>query len=55
MMYKTMNGLSPEYLQRRFARCYSNYNPRNSEGKVVLPKPKTNYLERSLQRSHIME
>ena len=42
-----MNGLSPEYLQRLFAQSYSNYNLRNSEGKLALPKPRTNYLKRS--------
>ena len=26
---------------------YSNYNLRNSEGKLALPKPRTNYLKRS--------
>ena len=51
MTYKTMNGLAPEYLQRRFAWCYSNYNLRNSEGKLALPKPRTNYLKRSFSYS----
>ena len=35
MMYKTMNGLAPEYLQRLFANCNSNYNLRNSEAKMT--------------------
>ena len=51
MMYKTMNGLTPEYLQRLFAQSYSNYNLRNSEGKLALPKPRTNYLKRSFSYS----
>ena len=51
MMYKTMNGLTPKYLQRLFAQSYSNYNLRNSEGKLALPKPTTNYLKRSFSYS----
>ena len=51
MMYKTTNGLTPEYLQRLFAQSYSNYNVRNSEEKLALPKPRTNYLKRGF--SHI--
>ena len=31
MMYKTMNGLAAEYLQRLFTKCYSNYNLKNFE------------------------
>ena len=46
-----MNGLSPDYLQRLFAQSYSNYNLRNSEGKLALPKPRTNYLKRSFSFS----
>ena len=51
MMCKTMNGLTPEYLQRLFAQSYSNYNLRNSEGKLALPKPRTNYLKHSFSYS----
>ena len=46
-----MNGLTPEYLQRLFAQSYSNYNLRNPEGKLALPKPRTNYLKRSFSYS----
>ena len=57
MMYKTMNGHAPDYLQRLFTQYYSNYNLRNSEGKLALPKPRTNYLKRPyiLYRGHIVE
>ena len=51
MMYKTMNGHAPDYLQRLFPQYYSNYNLRNSEGKLALPKPITNYLKRSFSYS----
>ena len=55
-MYKTMNGVTPEYLQRLFAQSYSNYNLRNCEGKLALPKPRTNYLKRSFSYTgHVME
>ena len=50
MMYNTMNGLTPEYL-RLFTQSYSNYNLRNSEGKLALPKPRTNYLKRGFSYS----
>ena len=43
MMYKSMNGLNPKYLQRLFAQSYFNDNLGNSEGKLALPKPGTNY------------
>ena len=51
MMYKTMNGHAPNYLQRLFTQYYSNYNLRNSEGKLALPKLRTNYLKPSVSYS----
>ena len=51
MMYKTINGHAPNYLQRLFTQYYSNYNLRNSEGKLALPKLRTNYLEPSVSYS----
>ena len=47
----TMNGLTPEYLQRLFVQSYSNYNLRNSGVELALPKPRTNYLKRSFSNS----
>ena len=44
MMYKTMNDLVPEYLQSLFSQRHSAYNLRNSEGRLTLSKPSTNYL-----------
>lgn len=41
--YEKMNGLAPEYLQRLFAQCYSDYNGRNSGAKLA----KIYYLKRS--------
>ena len=47
IMYKTIHDLAPEYLQRLFSQRDAEYNLRNLEGKVTLPKPNTNYLKRS--------
>ena len=47
-MYKTLNELAPGYLQCLFTQSHVNdYNLRNLEGKLSLPKPNTNYLKRS--------
>ena len=51
MMFKSMNGLAPEYLQSLFSQSRSVYNLRDSEGKLTLPKPSTNYLKRSFSYS----
>ena len=48
IMYKTLNELAPDYLQRLFTQRHVNdYNLRNLEGKLSLAKPNTNYLKRS--------
>ena len=49
-----MNGLAPEYLQSLFSQRHSVYNLRDSEGKLTLPKPSTNYLKRSFSYSGAM-
>ena len=36
MMFKTMNGLAPDYLQSLFSQRHSVYNLRGSEGKLTL-------------------
>ena len=51
VMYKTMNAHAPDYPQRVFTQNYSNYNLRNSERKLALPKPRTNYLKGSVSYS----
>ena len=43
IMYKTLNELAPDFTERRV----NDYNLRNLEGKLSLPKPNTNYLKRS--------
>ena len=54
MMYKTMNGLAPEYLQSLFSQRHSAYNLRNSEGRLTLSKPNANNLKRSFSYSGAM-
>ena len=51
MMYKTMNYLAPEYPQSLFSQRHSAYNLRNSEGRLTLSKPSTNYLKQSFSYS----
>ena len=47
-MYKTMNDLA------LFSQRHSVYNLRNSEGRLTLSKPSTNYLKRSFSYSRAM-
>ena len=54
MMYKTMNDLALEYLQSLFSQCHSSSNLRNSDGRLTLSKPSTNYLKRSFSYSGAM-
>ena len=46
-MYGTMNKRAPENLQRLFTQRHAEYNLRNLEGKLALPKLHSNYLKRS--------
>ena len=54
MMYKAMNDLAPEYIQSLFSPRHSAYNFRNSEGRLTLSKPSTNYLKRSFSHTAAM-
>ena len=54
MMCKTVNDLAPEYLQSLFSQRHSAYNLRNSEGRLTLSKPSTNYLKPSFSYSGAM-
>ena len=47
-MFKIIKGLSPAYLQDLFSICSTPYNLRDSEIKLNLPKPRTNYCKRAL-------
>ena len=45
LMYKVTNNLTPMYLQDLFVTRVSHYSLRDSEGKLFLPKPRTDYLK----------
>ena len=46
-MYKCINNLAPAYLCNLFVPRISNYDFRNAEKKLSLPKPRTYCLKRS--------
>ena len=48
VMFKSLNKLAPVYLQDLFNIRSTNYNLRNSCGKLTLPKPHISYLMCSL-------
>ena len=47
MFYKSLHGLAPEYLCSRFAIRETAYNLRESENKLCIPLPRTNYYKNS--------
>ena len=49
LMYKTLHGMTPDYLRSRFVYRdnVSAYRLRNTKNKLVLPQPRTDYLKRS--------
>ena len=51
LMYKTLNGQTPQYLHEMFTSRRCQYPPRNSNGKLFIPKPNTDYLKRSFSYS----
>jgi len=51
LMFKSIHELAPQYLQDLFTLRHTNYNLRNSDIKLALPKPRTNYLKRSFSYS----
>ena len=51
VMFKTLNGQSPQYLQELFSSRNCQYSLRNSNGKLFIPKPNTDYLKRSFSYS----
>ena len=46
-MYKTIHKLTPVYLQEIFTTRNTNYDLRDAENKLYVPKPRTDYLKRS--------
>ena len=53
MVYKSLNGLTPDYLSSKFVdrSSVSNYSLRDTEGKLVIPQPHTNYMKNSFSYS----
>ena len=50
MVYKSLNGLAPNYLSSRFIQksdVITAYNLRDSDGKLAIPLPRTNYYKNS--------
>ena len=47
LMFKTLNDQSPEYLKGLFMPFSADFGLRNSDNKLALPKPRTNFLKRS--------
>ena len=47
MMFKSLNGLAPVYMQDLFSERHTDYDIRDSFRKLNLPKPRTDYLKRS--------
>ena len=44
MVYKSLNGLTPDYLSSKFV-------DRDTEGKLAIPQPHTNYMKNSFSYS----
>ena len=52
MVFKSLNGLVPEYLTSKFIkRNESNYSLRDSVNKLVVPFPRTYYMKNSFSCS----
>ena len=53
MVYKSLNGLAPDYLRSRFVErsTITGYSLRNTEDKLAVPLPHTNFLKHSFRYS----
>ena len=50
MVYKSLNGLAPNYLSLKFIQrsdVITSYNLRDSDNKLAIPLPRTNYYKNS--------
>ena len=50
MVYKSLNGLTPNYLSSKFIQrsdVITSYNLRDSKNKLAIPLPRTNYYQNS--------
>ena len=51
MVFKSLHNLTPVYLHNMFCNFNTHYGLRNSTNKLILPKPRTEYLKRSFSYS----
>ena len=52
MVYKSLNGLVPEYLSSKFVkRNETRYSLRDSVNKLFVPFPRTNFMKNSFSYS----
>ena len=53
MVYKSLNGLAPDYLAEMFIdrSNITNYTLRDTSGKLAIPQPRTDYLKNSFSYS----
>ena len=53
MVYKSLNGLAPDYLRSRFVErsTITGYSLCNTEDKLAVPLPRTNFLKNSFRYS----
>jgi len=53
MMFKTLNGQTPDYLSNKFIfrNDTTSYRLRNSEMRLALPQPRTYYVPKSFSYS----
>ena len=51
MVFKSLHGLAPDYLCSKFERRETAYNLRDSENKLNVPLPRTNYYKNSFSYS----
>ena len=47
LMFKILNGEAPTNLQGPFSVCGTRYNIRNSEMRLNVPRPRTDYMKKS--------
>ena len=47
MVYKSINGLAPNYMRSLFTDRISSYSLRDSESRLSVPRPRTNFLKNS--------
>ena len=57
LMYKALNGMTPNYLGSRFVYRdnVTAYRLRNTEEKLVLPQPRTYYLKVARASSQVYD